>query len=131
METQTSVTDMQVDHQHWLREIERWENYVAVWGEQEKKLTEQYTRMLHAVDQHGSHIEQHAHDMAALKATIVGCEQKMLGGHDEVTDALANQHEKGTTRHDEQRTVHEKLKQEHHTLMATMAMFQQKPFRDE
>lgn len=131
MKTQTSVTDMQADHKHWLSEIERWENYVAVWEEQEKNLTEQYTRMLHAVDQHGRHIKQHAHDVADLKATIIGCEQKMMGGHGDVADTLVNQHEKGTARHDEQRAVHESLKQEHHTLMAAMAVFQQKPFQDE
>ena len=131
MKTQLSTTDIQADHQHWLREIERWENYVAVWEEQEKRLTEEYTRMQHAVDQHGRHIRQHARDIAELKATIAECERKMMGGHDDVTDSLTEQHGKGTARHDDQRTVHEKLKQEHHTLMAAMAVFQQKPFRDE
>ncbi len=131
MKTQTSVSEMQADHRHWLREIERWENYVNVWAEQEKRLTEEYTRMIHAVDQHGAHIKQHARDIAELKATIVECERKMASTDDEVTDELADQHEKGTARHHDQRDVHEKLKKKHHTLMAAMAVFQQKPFRDE
>jgi len=131
MKTQESVTNMQTDHQHWLREIERWENDVSVWGEQQKRLTEEYTRMQHAIDPHGGHIHQHVRDIAELKATIVACERKMMEGSDDATGALAQQHETGTTRHDDQRAVHEKLKQEHHTLMATMAMFQQKPFRDD
>ena len=115
------------DHKYWLAEIERWEVYLRVWRQQQESLAGDVTKLIQV---HGRQLGEHAGNLESLRHTIADCERAVsIGSHAPTT--LQTQHEMDSLLHDQQRTVHERLKDQHHRLMLALAMLKGEPFRDE
>jgi hypothetical protein len=121
------TNEMGGDHKHWLLEMERWQSYLRVWNEQQAALADEVAAI---IQNHGRQLRENAQAVETLKRGIVDCERAMLAGTSVPREA-AQRHAREAALHDEQRVVHERLKQSHHTLMAAQALLKGQPCREE
>jgi len=129
--TEPTIAEIQSDHQHWLREIERWEGRLGLWDNEQALLVREVTRLQQLVHKHGAELEEHAAALKALKEVIAAAERSAVTQRGEVDRSLAQVHAKTETSHAAQRDLHERLKRMHHTLVAQLSMLQHEPIRDE
>lgn len=127
-----TTAGIQSDHQHWLREIERWEERLALWENEEGLLTRETARLQEIVNKHGAEIESHSSALKELKEEIAAVERQLAGAHDGRSDRLLTElHAQTERKHAEQRELHERITRRHHTLIAQLAMRQHEPIREE
>jgi hypothetical protein len=121
-----STADIASDHKHWLLELERWEGYLRTWTKQQEGLTKETARL---VREHGESLEQHARAVEGLRHDIAECERLFASGLS--IEKAKERHLADAARHDEQRNLHERLKQSHHQMMAALASIKGQPCREE
>lgn len=121
--SEPTLHDIQSDHQHWLREVERWEGCLDLWGHEQELLEQELTRLHDAIKTHGSELRRHAEALKALKGEIASSEREMISykGTD-VDRSLAESHSKIEAHHTAQRDLHERFKRIHHTLMGRLEL---------
>jgi hypothetical protein len=130
----STITTMQTDHKHWLKDIERWAGYLRTWQGQQTSLLAEVARFQDSIRQHGADLRKHADALEKHRNEILACERSMVENHNagqEVESDLAEAHHKGAGHHDEQLTLHERIKQCHHTLMVQLALLRREPFRED
>ena len=129
-----TITAIQADHKHWLKDIERWAGYLRTWQNQQTSLLAEVARFQESVRQHGAGLKRHADALEKHRSEILACERSMVEKHNagqEVEPNLADAHDKGAAHHNEQLTLHERIKQCHHTLMVQLALLRHEPFRED
>lgn len=119
--------DIGHDHKHWLAELERWQSYQRLWGEQQVKATQDVSRVL---QEHEQQLKKHVIALDALLRTIANCERAASSAAAS-TEVLQNQHEMDSRLHNEQRAEHERLKAAHHRIMLAVSILKGEPFREE
>ena len=132
VDVQPSVEEMQRDHKHWLREIERWESYVRSWAAHQQDLLEEIRRLEQSVQEHGLELTAHADAIQQHKREILSCERATF---EHAPDAdirpVAERHLRGEAGHEQLLKEHESLRQFHHTLVAALALIKHQPLRGE
>jgi predicted RNase H-like nuclease (RuvC/YqgF family) len=131
--TTTTASELQFDHKHWLRDIERWSFYLEAWQKQSHDLTREYRRLLKMVEQHADELEEFCEAVGSHRNRLVANERAMIEHHQPLErDAeLAKSHETNASRHEELYKMHERLKQMQHTLTMGLAVLKHEPFRGE
>lgn len=131
--TTVTVSELQYDHKHWLRDIERWSFYLDAWQKQLHDMTREYRRLLKMVEQYGDDLEEFNDAVESHRNRLVADERAMVEHHRplEVDTELGNSHETNATRHEELYKTHERLKQMQHTLSMGLAVMKHEPFRGE
>ncbi|MBI3862884.1 MAG: hypothetical protein HY290_13420 [Planctomycetia bacterium] len=115
---ESSLVEFQSDHQHWLREIERWEGCLDLWENEQTLLEREISRLQDAIQNHGSELRAHIEALKTLKAEIASSEREMIVRKGTAVDrSLAEAHSKIERNHAAQRDLHERFKRIHHTLM--------------
>ncbi len=131
--TQRTIRDMQADHHVWLNEIDRWQGYLRTWQKQQANLLQEFEKFQKRVAQYGNDLKGHADSLAMHRSEIVACERAMVEQHkggEQLEPQLAEAHAKSVGHHEAQRSLHERLKQMHHTLLAQLGMLEHKPSND-
>jgi hypothetical protein len=127
----TSTVEIQSDHQHWLREIERWEVQLGAWENEQALLVREVNRLQQIVQKHGAELSAHAAALNALKDEIVATERGLVARQGREPDkSLVEMHSKAEAKHAAQRDIHERLKSMQHTLVAQLAMHEHEPIRE-
>lgn len=121
--SEPTLLEIQSDHQHWLREIERWEGCLDLWDREQKLLEREVTRLQESIQKHGSELLAEIESLKSLKAEIVASERKMFGRKGTDFDrSLAEGHATIESHHAAQRDLHERFKRIHHTLMGRLEL---------
>ena len=121
-----STADIASDHKHWLLELERWDGYLRTWTKQHERIAEETEKL---VCEHGEALKQHARAVESLRHDIAECERLFASGRP--PEKPIERHLTHAARHDEQRNLHERLKQSHHQMMAALASLKGQPCREE
>jgi predicted RNase H-like nuclease (RuvC/YqgF family) len=131
--TTGTATEVQFDHKHWLRDIERWNFYGAAWHKQVHDLTREYRRLLKTVEEYADDLEEFNDAVESHRNRLVADERTMTDPRRPAALAaeLVKNHELNGARHEELYKAHERLKQVQHTLSMGLAVFKQEPFRGE
>jgi predicted RNase H-like nuclease (RuvC/YqgF family) len=126
-------SELQVDHKHWLRDIERWTYYLGAWQKQVHDVTREYRRLMKLVDEYADELEEFGDAVASHRNRLIADERAMVEHHGPIDhDAkLATSHETNASRHEELYKMHEQLKQMQHTLTMGLAVLKHEPFRGE
>ena len=132
--TQKTIRDMQADHHVWLNEIERWQGYLRTWRNEQPNLLQEFEKFQKRLAQYGNDLNGHAGALETHRSEIIACERAMVeqdqaGGQAE--PELVEAHAKSVRHHEAQRSLHERLKQMHHTLLAQLGMLGHTPSIDE
>ena len=130
---QRTIRDMQADHHVWLNEIERWQGYLRDWQREQPHLLQELEKFQKRVTEHAMDLKRHANALETHKSEIIACERAMVEQHkagQQPEPKLAETHAQSTRHHDEQRNLHERAKQMHHTLLAQLAMLGHTPSND-
>jgi chromosome segregation ATPase len=116
--SESTLPAIQSDHQHWLREIERWDSCLEGWEGEQSLLARELARLQESIEKHGSELKRHVKSLKALKTEIAASERELIlhKGAD-VDRGLAEAHSKLEVHHSAERDLHERLKQMQHTLM--------------
>ena len=131
--TTATASEIQIDHKHWLRGIERWSSYLRVWQNQIHEMKHEYRRVLKMVEQQADDLEEFGDTLGSHRNRLIVDERAMVEHHQpvELDAKLAESHEDNTSRHEELYKAHERLKQLQHTLTAGLALLKHEPFRGE
>ena len=124
--------EIQSNHLHWLREIERWESQLDLWENEQGLLTRELARLQQIIQKHGTDLASHAAAIKALKAEIAATEREIVAAQgNEHQRSLVEMHLESQNSHAAQRDLHEQIKRRHHILIAQLAMRQHEPLRDD
>jgi hypothetical protein len=74
LRSEPTLAEVQSDHQHWLREIERWQGCFELWENEQTLLERELSRLQQAIERHGSELRAHVAASSALKAEIAASE---------------------------------------------------------
>ena len=131
--TKISGAEMQNDHKHWLREIERWEQWLSVWQRQQDSLQDGIERFRKSIQQHAFRVNTHGKQLEAHKKAILNCEREMAAqpkGAD-VSPEIRKEYADSDVCHKAQSAEHELLKKEHHTYQAVLSLLRGEPLRED
>jgi len=107
----------QAEHALWTRDIDAWQlehlNAIALLPKLEELLGQQAK----ALEHHAESIRRHQNAIEAHEIEIARHER---GGRDDGCDAMNARHDGENMEHAEQRTLHQRLGQRHHEVMALM-----------
>jgi hypothetical protein len=131
--TTATASDVQNDHKHWLRDLDRWGSYLKVWQNQIHEMRLEYRKVLTMVDQQADDLDDFRDTLEAHRNRLLIDERAMVEHHQPVErDArLAASHEDNASRHEKLYKTHERLKQLQHTLEAGLASLKHEPLRGE
>jgi predicted RNase H-like nuclease (RuvC/YqgF family) len=131
--TTATVSELQFDHKHWLRDIERWSFYLDAWQKQIHDMKREYRRLLKMVEQYADDLEEFHDSVESHRTRLVADERAMVKHHGpvEVDTELEKSHETNTAQHEELFKTHERLKQIQNTLSMGLAVMKHEPFRGE
>lgn len=126
-----TLVELQADHRHWLREVERWESNLDLWTSEQSLFVKEIARLQQVIQAHGSELQKHASALKAVKEEIVASEREMAGRQGpEIAATLAEAHSKIEGKHAAQRDLHERIKRIHHTLTTQLATCKREPHYD-
>jgi hypothetical protein len=124
----STTLEIQTDHRHWLRELDAWESCLALCQSEQALLVNELERLQQVIQNHGSVMEKHARaiqserqQIAASERELPGCEARPVG------HPVADAHARIDAQHVEQRSLHERIKRIHHSLMTQLAMYKDRP----
>jgi predicted RNase H-like nuclease (RuvC/YqgF family) len=131
--TTATASEVQFDHKHWLRDIDRWSFYLEAWQKQVHDMTREYRRLLKMVEGYADDLEEFSDAVESHRNRLVADERAMVEHHRpiELNSELGKSHETNAARHEELYKMHEQLKQMQHTLSMGLAVLKHEPFRGE
>ncbi|MBI2481227.1 MAG: hypothetical protein HYV60_22085 [Planctomycetia bacterium] len=118
---------MYADHRYWKQEHSAWRGDIALWQEEYDALRAALKELEQAVQRHGEALQEHATAITEHEAALdlherviaeyeAGCERP---GRD---DTDIDRHQQQAFAHFDQRQTHERMKREHHRLVAQLEM---------
>lgn len=115
-------TEMHCDHKHRVNEIALWQEQLNHWRGELKESLRDLEQLKTALVCHDQALQKHAEELDR-ECTRLGRHEHALaeyegGGAGEELVALAQAHRDELARQDERRSVHERIKRHHHSLMA-------------
>jgi predicted RNase H-like nuclease (RuvC/YqgF family) len=131
--TTTHVSEIQIDHKHWLRDIDRWDAYLRVWQNQIDELKREYRRMLKTVDEHADNLGEFAECLDSHRRKLLSDERASVEHpfKDAAPVELVHRHDANTSQHDDLYKFHERLKQMQHTLLSGLAVLKHEPYPED
>lgn len=130
--TPAPISEIGLDHKHWLADIERWDDFGQAWKKEIHELTREYRRILKMVEQHADEVEEFCESVESHRKRIVADERAALEHRPPADEtALSTSHAENAARHDELYKAQERLKQIQHTLMLGLALLKHEPYHGE
>jgi hypothetical protein len=117
---------MHQDHKRWLSDNDMWRCDISAWQEEFKKAAADLKQIGAAIKEHEKALQVHA---AAIRLR-----EQQLAGHEHAlaeyergetgTDLipLAKAHEKEAAKHAQQHDAHERIKKNHHNVIAQVSL---------
>ena len=113
------------DHRYWKQEHGAWRSDIALWQQEYDAMRVALEALKQAVERHGEALRKHAvaindHEAALDLRERVTAERET--GHERPGFDDAGSDQRQSVAHLEQRQVHERMKREHHRLVAQLEM---------
>jgi hypothetical protein len=120
--------EMHRDHQYWLKDGAFWRDEISLWKEDAQKALGDMTQLENALRElvqsicaHEESVNQHLVKITTHEHSVSEFEQKRAGDSLQLL-TLAKAHKQEEADHVQQRQAHERLKKQHHTIMAQWNM---------
>tara|TARA_R110002049_G_scaffold4601_4_gene31874 strand:+ start:111655 stop:112068 length:414 start_codon:yes stop_codon:yes gene_type:complete len=122
-----SLSEMHTDHRHWKNELAMWRDDLQQWRSQHATAQQSLKQISDMIADHENTINAHEHKIQVIEKTLDEHEKVMAeslrGGSDPyLDDALTERHEEQVSSIAQQREIHERVKKQHHTSMAQVAI---------
>lgn len=118
------LSTMHTEHRYWKQEHGTWRGDIALWQQEYDAMHAAIEALQQAVERHGEALRKHVvtindHEAALDLQERVIAERETGHARPGLNEADVDQHALG---HLEQRQVHERMKREHHRLVAQLEM---------
>jgi hypothetical protein len=118
----TTHVEMHGEHQRWLSDTAMWRDDLAHWQKEIADALDSLKELEGALRQHSQCLQGHLETLTAEEAETRSHEHALAeyerGGPGDELLAMARPHGEHATKHGQQRQAHERLKRQHHTVMA-------------
>lgn len=118
---------MHTDHRHWKNDHDVWRRDLGGWEIDYEAALAYLERLRQTIEQHGKSLQTHSQAINSHEAALELHERTMTnfecqGKEERLNEAAVKSHEQRAVDHLNQRDAHERLKREHHTLMAQLTV---------
>lgn len=122
--TKLTLAEIQADHKHWLRELERWQYYTRAWASEQESIAKQLRQFEEHLERYNLDLREHAAALNAHQSEILDCERAMFEAPrtGSAPESLVEGHRQSAEHHADQLKRHERLRQTYHTIMAQLAV---------
>lgn len=114
--------EMHGDHQRWLSDQAMWRDDLAMWQQEIAKAMDGIRKLEDALRTHRATLQEHEQTIAAETPCLQNHEHALAeferGGSGEGLLQLAVSHQQSAEKHGKQRSEHERIKKDHHIVMA-------------
>jgi hypothetical protein len=116
--------ELHADHRTWKSEIALWRDELALWREECVKALAAVDQITTALREQDKALQAHGQSIDAQKEYLSGHEQALAEYEGGVTDesliAQAKEHQHEEELQNQRREAHERIKRQHHALMAEL-----------
>lgn len=118
---ESTLTDVQADHRHWLQDVDRWENYLGTWNQEKEDFVEAAKSFQLRIEQFCADLKTYAQTLESHRQEIARAERLALEASDPDEEALAKDHDKRETHHEALHRLHHRLQHRYHEISAQLA----------
>lgn len=122
--SESTLSVLQADHRHWLRDVDRWKTYLGTWDQEKESFIEGAKRFQQRVDQYCADLKTYAETLEAHCQEIACAERLALESSVSSKGALEKGHDNRAKHHEALHRLHERLQQRYHAISTLLAAIQ-------
>ncbi len=122
-----TFAEMHSDHRQWASEHSMWSDDLELWCSQYESALAEVKKLEDMMRQHGEGLDAHSQIISRIQHSLEDHERSMAayqrdGSGAEGQEGMCANHAQQADRHNHQREAHERIKRNHHTMMAHLTM---------
>lgn len=121
---QSISNDIQADHQHWLQDINRWQNYLSTWVQDKDEFVKAAKSFQDRIDHYCADLKAYGETLEAHRQEIVNAERLMVENAIDGDVVARELHSKRKRHHDALCRLQASLQNQYHALEVQLATLQ-------
>lgn len=119
---QPIANDMQADHQYWLLEIARWQNYLGTWLQEKDEFVAEAKRFLERIEQYCADLKWYGETLEAHRREIANAGRTLVDTALDGDSITRESHCRRKRQHEALNRLHESLQNQSHAMRELIAV---------